>query len=124
MPTYSSSSSSSSKLPPRSPIDTWSIARRDGSWLVVDRNGCEVASCGDRREDAELIVHYSRAHEQLWLALKAALPYLESSYANLESIGMEFDDARLTLERAAEAIKQVTGRDPVPLIKDTPTGDD
>ncbi|TFH23273.1 MAG: hypothetical protein E4H03_06565 [Myxococcales bacterium] len=92
------------------PIDTWSAETRNGRWLVVDRNGCEVADCGDRRDDADLIVHYSQTHEQMLRALRAALPYLESSYENLRSFGMDFDDARQTLERAAAALKYVTSQ--------------
>ena len=85
---------------------------RDGRWLVVDRNGCQVADCDDRRDDAELIVHYSRTHEQMLRALKAALPYLESTYENLQSFGMDFDDARQTRPRAAAAQKYVTSPHP------------
>ena len=57
-------------------IDTWSACYLDARWRVVDRNGCEVADCGDRKADAELIVHYSRTYEKLLRALRAALPYL------------------------------------------------
>jgi len=83
---------------------------RNDRWRVVDRNGCEVADCGDRRDDADLIVHYSRTHDQLLRALRAALPYLESTYENLQSFGMDFDDARNTLQRAAAALQYVTSQ--------------
>ena len=85
---------------------------RNGRWLVVDRNGCQVADCDDRRDDADLIVHYSQTHEQMLRALRAALPYLESTYENLQSFGMDFDDARQTLQRAAAALKYVTSPQP------------
>ena len=98
-------------------IDRWRATCRDGRWLVVDRNGCEVADCRERKDDADLIVHYSHTHDRLLCALRAALPYLESTYENLQSFGMEFEDARLTVERAAAALRSVTSPPPAePLL--------
>lgn len=93
----------------QSRLDSWTATERDGVWTVVDRNDCTVAQCGSRREDAELIAYYADAHIDLIDALRAALPYLESMYENLQSVGMDFDDARETLLRARTVFRRVCG---------------
>ncbi|TFH22107.1 MAG: hypothetical protein E4H03_09140 [Myxococcales bacterium] len=90
-------------------IDLWSTREENGRWYVVDRNGCHVADCGDRKDDAELIVHYARGHQELVAALKAAGPYLESFYENLESCGMAFPDAEVTVTRARTVLLSIGG---------------
>jgi len=90
-------------------VDRWSVKEEAGRWYVVDRNGCQVADCGEGKEDAELIVHYSRGHQELVAALKAAVPYLESFYENLDSCGMAFPDAESTVTRARAVLLRIGG---------------
>ena len=88
-------------------VDVWQIRQVRDHWVVVDRNGLEVADCGTRREDAELIVHCVNAHSDMLRALRASIPYLESMCDNLGGLGRIHDQAVDTLVRARAALDKV-----------------
>jgi len=94
-------------------IDLWSVARIGGRWVVVDCNGLEVADCGDRSADAELIVEAVNAYPDLMSTLTKTIPYVESLYENLADFGLALEPARRTLDTARRLVARLCG-DPRP----------
>ena len=96
----------------RTQTDTWHICERDDGFVVVDRNGLEVADCGDRRDDAELIVEAVNSRVDLVSALHEAMLFIETLSQNLNNLGSVYAtalDSTYVLRRARSLLSEAGG---------------
>ncbi len=92
--------------------DTWYIGEREGGFVVVDCNGVEVARCGDRRADAELIVDAVNSRVDLVSALQEAMLFIETLAENLNKLGSIYAtalDSTYVLRRARSLLSEAAG---------------
>ncbi|TFH20791.1 MAG: hypothetical protein E4H03_11635 [Myxococcales bacterium] len=92
--------------------DTWYIGEREGGFVVIDCNGLEVARCGDRKADAELIVEAVNSRVDLVSALHEAMLFIETLAENLNNLGKVYStalDSTYILRRARALLSEAGG---------------
>jgi len=95
--------------------DTWHISERGDGVVVIDCNGLEVAHCGDRRSDAELIVEAVNSRVDLVGALHEAMLFIETLAGNLNKLGSVYAtalDSTYVLRRARGLLSEAAGDPP------------